>query len=93
MKLSKGDKGVVGWWIDRQFANNPLFPEKCIAEKEDGKPGVSKKHVKAYKDWCKTSSKRSQIEEWIDKWLSKSERKALKRAVEKKEKEETPAQS
>lgn len=82
MKFSKEEKAFVIWWIDRQFANNPLFPAKCIAEDEDGKPGVTKGHVKAYKAWSKTVSKRSQIQEWIDQWLNKADKKSLKDALE-----------
>jgi hypothetical protein len=91
MKFSKEDKGFVIWWIDRQFANNPLFPDKCVVEDKNGKPGVSKDHVKAYKAWRKTSPKRSQIQDWIDKWLGKSERKALKQALEQKAAEQAEA--
>lgn len=84
MKISKEEKGFVIWWIDRQFASNPLFPDKCVVEDKNGKPGVSKGHVKAYKSWRKTPAKRSQVESWVDKWLNKHDRKALKQAMERK---------
>ncbi|MBS97821.1 MAG: hypothetical protein CMI01_04005 [Oceanospirillaceae bacterium] len=89
MKFSKEDKGFVTWWIDRQFADNPLFPGKCVVEGKNGKPGVSKDHVKAYKAWRKTSPKRSQIQDWIDTWMDKQDRKVLKQALEAKAREET----
>ncbi|GGB94416.1 hypothetical protein GCM10011352_20580 [Marinobacterium zhoushanense] len=82
MKFSKEEKAFVMWWIDRQFANNPLFPSKCAVDNKEGKPSVSKGHVKAYKGWCKTAPKRSQIQDWIDEWLNKEDRKALKEALE-----------
>ncbi len=84
MKFSKEEKGFVIWWIDRQFADNPLFPASCIVEAKEGKSGVSKDHVKAYKAWRKTAPKRAQIQEWIDKWLTKAERKTLKAALDKR---------
>ncbi|WP_432698505.1 hypothetical protein ACQUQP_09235 [Marinobacterium sp. YM272] len=86
MKFSKDDKSFVARWISRQFEKNSLFPESCISEKNDGKAGVTKKHIKAYKAWRKSSSKRSDMQDWIDKWLSKAERKALKEAMEKSDK-------
>lgn len=82
MKFSKEEKAFVIWWIDRQFANNPLFPAKCVVEDKEGTPGVSKGHVKAYKAWSKTAPKRSQIQEWIDQWLNKSDKKELKEVLE-----------
>lgn len=82
MKFSKEEKGFVTWWIDRQFADNPLFPSSCVVTDDKGKSGVSKDHVKAYKAWRKTSPKRSQIQDWIDEWLDKSDRKALKKALQ-----------
>lgn len=91
MKFSKDDKGFVAWWIGRQFEKNSLFPESCVAEKKDGESGITKKHVKAYKDWRKSSSKRSQMQEWIEKWLSKAERKALKEALEENNKTQAKA--
>lgn len=81
MKFSKDEKEFVIRWIDNQFADNQLFPHSCIVETEEGEPGVSSDHVKAYKAWRKTLPKRSAVRAWMDEWLDKDDKKQLKQAL------------
>ncbi len=89
MKFSKQEKGFVVRWIDRQFSKNPTFPASCI-NGDKSKPEVSKGHLKAYKAWTNTGTKKSEIAQWIDEWLNKSEIKDLEAYIARKvrEKEE-----